>query len=63
MKNIVFLLINVFIISELAICQTDLTLSYYDSNKKSDSSFNTLKTDFKSDDLGHRIGIRFGGQV
>ncbi len=63
MKNIIFILISVFIINELALCQTDLFLNYYDSYKKSDSSFNILKTDFKSDDLGHWIGIRFGGQV
>ncbi|GIK21432.1 MAG: hypothetical protein BroJett005_08460 [Ignavibacteriota bacterium] len=63
MKNIVFLLISVFIINELALCQTDLSLNDYDSEKKSDSSFNTLKTDFESNDLGHWIGIRFGTQT
>ncbi|WP_337866561.1 hypothetical protein [Ignavibacterium sp.] len=63
MKNIILVLISVFIIYELSLCQESSDLSHYDSVSKSDSAFNILKTDFESNDLGHWFGARYGTQT
>ncbi len=63
MKNILLVLISVFITNEFALCQENLFSRHYFSDKKSNLLFDAFKTDFESNDLGHWFGVRFGTQT
>jgi hypothetical protein len=63
MKKIIFVLISVFIINEFAFCQEGLFSRHFDSEEKPNLLFNTFINDFEHNDLGHWIGVRFGGQI
>lgn len=63
MKNLLFVLICVFIINELAFCQEALFSRRYDSDKKPNLLYNTFINDFEHNDLGHWFGVRFGTQT
>lgn len=63
MKNILFILISVFTINELTFGQEVLFPSNFGSNKKQSVFFNTLTDNLEQNDLGHWVGIRFGGQI
>lgn len=63
MKNILFVLISVFILNEIVFCQEALFTRNYDSNKKSNLFFNAFINDIESNDLGHWFGARYGTQT